>query len=117
MGGHDVLRARILTSLCRNAEREISYLRMLPEKASQGDLEEATKATSLIVQDEVSGRARIEVIRGRDVSGEISRLANENDLLILGLQRFSRRRKAFGHVTLRIVRGTRCPVLMVSRRG
>ena len=55
--------------------------------------------------------------KSRDVAAEIGRRTVESDLVILGLQRFGRRRKLFGELTLQIARGTQCGIIMIGRRG
>lgn len=116
--GHHVLRSRILGSLCRTGTREITFLQILAENASREARENARRKLARLSQDEVpGGLSRLEVARSRDVSGELIRHTSHSDLIILGLQRISRRRKVFGDFTLRIARETTCPIIMISRRG
>ena len=109
------MRARILGSLWRTGEREITYLRILREGASQELETRARHGLRRIAQDEVPGLARLEVIKSDEPAAEIARRADASDLAIMGLQRFSRRRKSFGEMTRRIVQNTNCPVIMISR--
>ena len=57
------------------------------------------------------------VVEWDDVTMEIARRAMESDLVILGLQRFGRRRKLFGDLTLRLARNTTCGIIMIGRGG
>lgn len=116
-GGHDVLRARLLGSLCRTGSREIVLMRVLPvgvtaavERSVERELEE-------IAQDEVPGPAVTKIVKSRDVVAEITRRAMECDLVILGLQPSGRRGKLFGDLTLQIARSTDCGIIMIGRGG
>ena len=115
---HHVLRSRILGSLCRTGAREITFLRILAENASKEVFDNARRKLVKLSQDEVpGGLSRQEVARSKDTAGELIRHASRNDLVILGLQRISRRQKVFGDFILRIARETPCPVIMISSRG
>ena len=116
-GYHDEFRARLLGSLCRSGSREITFLRILPEPANQETCEKTQEDLSRVAQDEVSCHHQIKVIRANDVAEAITRHAADADLMILGLQRFNRRHKMFGEVTLRVARDTQCGMIMISRRG
>ncbi len=116
-GDHDVLRARLLGSLCRTGSREIVLMRVLPEGAPPAAEKHAERDLKRIAQDEVPGPAATETVKSGDVALEIGRRAKESDLLILGLQRFGRRGKLFGELTLRIARSTQCGIIMIGRRG
>ena len=116
-GDHDMLRARLLGSLCRTGEHEVTFVRVLADNASAAAFEEARRALARIAGDEAPGLSRIEIVRSAAVAAEITRRAAESDLVILGLQRFHRRRKVFGDTALRIARETQCAIIMISRRG
>jgi nucleotide-binding universal stress UspA family protein len=68
-------------------------------------------------KDEVPGQPVVEVVRSDAVADEITAQAKECDLVVLGLQRLSRRRKVFGEVILRIAHDTEGAVLMIGSRG
>jgi nucleotide-binding universal stress UspA family protein len=70
-----------------------------------------------LAQDEISGQVDTKVVRADDVAEAIISHAADVDLIILGLQRFGRRRKIFGDISLKVVRDTECGIIMVSRRG
>ena len=116
-GGHDVLRARLMGSLCRTGSREIVLMRVLPFGTVPTVERSAERGLKRIALDEVPGPAVTEIVKSDDVASEISRRAMESDLVILGLQRSGRRRKILGELTLQIARGTNCGMIIIGRRG
>jgi len=116
-GGHDVLRARLLGSLCRTGSREIVLMRVLPYGTLRAVERSAERGLKRIALDEVPGQAATEVVKSHDVTEEITRRAMESDLVILGLQRPGRRRKLFGDLTLQIARSTNSGIIMIGSRG
>jgi basic amino acid/polyamine antiporter, APA family len=116
-GDHDEVRARLLGSLYRTSPREITFIRVLPEKASQVEFDRALKGLGKIANDEVPGVPKVKIALNNNVINEITKNAAESDLVILGLQRLARRRKKFGKLALQIARETPCPLIMISRSG
>jgi nucleotide-binding universal stress UspA family protein len=116
-GDHDEVRARLLGSLYRTSAREITFIRVLPEKASQVEFDRALKALDKLANDEVPGVPKVKIALNNNVIKEITKNAAESDLVILGLQRLARRRKKFGKLALQIARETSCPLIMISRSG
>jgi len=57
------------------------------------------------------------VVKSADVVAELAGHASQSDLVVIGLQRHGRKRKAFGEMTLRLAGATDCPLIMISRRG
>ncbi len=111
-----VLRARLLASLARSRERRITYLRVLPEDASERDYREADRGLTFLAQDESSGAFEVRLIRSGNALGELVEAAKTADLVVLGLQRLARRRRTFGELTLRLATETSCPLILISRR-
>ena len=116
-GGHDQLRARLLGHLCRTGQRDITYLQVLPQQASAHTRQRAHQALTAFAADEVSAPVHIEIVASSAPADAITRHASRNDLTILGLQRFHRRRKVFGDLVLHVARHTPGPLLLLSRRG
>lgn len=116
-GDHDQLRARLLGSLYRTGASEIEFLRVVPENASKEVHNRAQQELHRLAQDELPGYSQVRIIAANDVAGVIARQAEKSDLLILGLQRLSRRRKIFGDLALNIAQKTSCALIMISRRG
>jgi len=115
-GSQYELRARLLGNLQRSGAREITFLLVLPRDASREEYEKSWRELARIVHDEAS-RPQVMVIRSDDVAGEIIARSADADLIVLGLQRASRRRKTFGNVALKIAQDTACPLIMISRGG
>lgn len=114
-GDQSVPRARFLATLCREGQRAVSYLQVVPTRATRAELVVARKRLERLAQDEVSGGAEVEIVRG-DVFDELVRAAAEADLVVLGLPRRSRTRKLFGEMTVRLAGETSGPLLLISRR-
>jgi APA family basic amino acid/polyamine antiporter len=116
-GDHDEVRARLLGSLYRTGARDITFIRVLPEKTSQEEFNRALNNLDKLANDEVPRVPKVKIALNDNVIKEITRNAAESDLVILGLQRLGRRRKKFGKLTLQIARETSCPLIMISRSG
>jgi amino acid transporter/nucleotide-binding universal stress UspA family protein len=116
-GDHDVLRARLLGSLCRTGSREVVLLRVLPHGTVPPLERSAERGLKRIALDEVPGPAVTEVVQSHEVTTEITRRAMQSDLVILGLQRSGRRGKLFGDLTLQVARNTTCGIIMIGRGG
>ncbi|MGA1875357.1 MAG: amino acid permease [bacterium] len=113
---HDILRARLLGSLCRSLEREVTYLRVVPHDTSEKELTWIRYKLARFAGDEVPIHPNIEVIRSNDVVSVVKEYAKDKDLVILGIQRLGRRKKAFGAVALEIARVTGGATILISRR-
>ena len=116
-GTHDEMRARFLGSLCRTGQREITFLRVLPEHASWKARDKAQRELTRIAQDKVPGHSSVETILSDSIADEVTQRAAKSDLVILGLQRFSRGRKTFGDLSRQIARHATCAIIMLSQRG
>lgn len=115
-GAQDELLARLLGSISRKTNAEITFLKVLAEDANWQKTDRARKALFNIAEDQVqNGHFKVVITKNNNVSEEIIRHAKESDLMILGLQRFGRRRKEFGKLPLYISQQTNCPLLMISR--
>ncbi|MGH7850451.1 MAG: amino acid transporter, partial [Thermodesulfobacteriota bacterium] len=117
-GGHGELLARILGSVCRSGNPEITFLRVLPESADWKTCDRARKELFLYAADQaVKGEIKVQVEQSEDIASHIIRRVTESDLAILGIQRLGRRQKFLGELTLRIAGETNRPLLIISRRN
>lgn len=115
-GAQDELLARLLGSICRKTNAEVTFLKILPEDASWQQTDKSRKLLFQIAEDQVPhGQFKVLIVKSNNVSEEIITHADESDLLIVGLQRFGRRHKEFGKLPLYIAQQTKCPMLMISR--
>ncbi len=119
VGGHrhqSRLRARLLGSLCRDGDREIVYLRVLPEGTLEAAKQRARREAAALASDEVSRRAEVKVIESDDAVGVLAGESSDCGLLVLGIQRQSSRRRVFGALTRQLINATNCPVILISSR-
>lgn len=118
-GSHDELRSRLLSSLHRNSPepREIIFLRILPEKLSEDVVERERRELEELACDEVPAAPSIRIERSSRIVPTIAGLAEQADLLVLGLQRLGRHHKLFGQIAFEILQQTNCPTIMISHRG
>ncbi len=118
-GSHDELRSRLLSSLFRNhlLPREITFLRLLPEQFSDEEVERERRELENLARDEVHASAIIRLERTSRIVPAVAGLADQADLLVLGLQRLGRHRKLFGPIAFEILQQTSCPTIMISHRG
>lgn len=115
-GNHDELRARLLASIHRLGARETTLLRVLPPTAPLRARQRATAELHRLGKDEVPGNVNPVVVVAEDVAEVVTQYAADSDLVVLGLKQTERRRKVFGDIALAVARGTKCGVLMISRR-
>jgi len=111
------IRARLIGNFCRAAQREVTYLRVLPSTTDAAAERDARRELHKLARDEAPGVSTAAVTLGDDMVDEVVRRSGEADLLILGMQRLGRRRKVFGDKVLEIAQHTTCPLLMISRRS
>ena len=116
-GDHDELRARLLGSLCRSMEREVTFLRVISQKTTQSELKSVRYKLTLFAEDEVPIKPIVEVVQSNDVIGAIRKYASESDLAILGIKRTGRRQKTFGPVAMEMTRAASGATILISRKG
>ena len=111
------VRARLLGSLQRTGEREVTFLRTMPPDTTAATRRRAERDLERLAQDEAPGISRAVVTLGGDLQPEVTKQAAESDLVILGLVKRRRGLPAFGPTVLGIVGATECPILMISQKG
>jgi APA family basic amino acid/polyamine antiporter len=116
-GGHDHLRARLLASLSRSSQREVTFLQVVAPKTSADELARRQRELRNIAVDLWPDEPRAIVTIGESAVDTIAEYARETDLIVLGVQRVSRRQKFFGRFALQVARKTTCPLLLICRRG
>jgi amino acid transporter len=109
------VRARLLGSLRRMGERQVTFLHTLPAEVDQATRKRAERELQRLAQDEAPGHGEVLVTAGVDITSEVAKRAADSDLIILGLERRQRGKPAFGATALGIVAATECPVLMISQ--
>jgi nucleotide-binding universal stress UspA family protein len=116
-GGHDRLLARLLASLSRSNHREIAFLQVLPEKAAEEERRLAQRGIKRMARNLCWFDPEVIVVPSDSPVDVVVEHADKSDLLVLGAQRLSRRKKLFGRFALEVARRTSCPTLLISRRG
>lgn len=116
-GYQDELRARMLGSLSRTGEREVTYMRVLTEGVSESEYEKIEKELKRFAQGEAPGFNRVVLVRSRNALEEVIRECEHSDLTIIGVQRLGRRKKLFGNFAMEVVKKTSRALMLISRRG
>jgi basic amino acid/polyamine antiporter, APA family len=114
-GGHDVLRARLLGSLCRAGDREVTFLRVLPKDASTKVIDKARLGLEQLCEEEALRFGKSEIVLSNDISGAIADAAGRSDLVVVGMRRVGRRQMVFGALVLRVARTTLGATIIISR--
>ena len=117
LGAHDKFRARLLGSLCRTGNREVTFLQVLPEHATDFQCDRAQRRLMQFANEEVPTNASALVVRHNKPLEEITRQANNSDLVVLGLERLDENRRQFGQFAPILAQNINCATIMISRRG
>ena len=111
------IRVRLLGSLAKGGEREVTFLRVVPLNTNSETVGRAHRDLRKLAQDEAPGVSEGIVVMSDDVVAEVVERSAESHLVILGLQRIGRRKKVFGEKMLEIAQAIRCPLLMINQRS
>ncbi len=111
---HD-LRARLLGSLTRTGDREVTFVAVLPANATDARVDATRRDIGRLADLKVKG-ARVEVLCADDAPAALLELAGSYDLMIMGLKSVGLGKKVFGQFTLRVVRDAPCATILLSRR-
>lgn len=115
-GHHDPLLARLLSSFSRSQAREITFLQVLRKGADTTNIQTQQKRLRAFTLAQGQDHAETAVVAAEDPGAEIARRAKDFDLLILGMELDSQRRKLFGRFALQIATQSDCPLLLISYR-
>ena len=116
-GAQDELRARMLGSLSREAQREVIYLRVIGNSVSDPEALKIEEELERIAMSEAPGFGKVRIIRSNNAIDEVVRQCEQADLTIIGVQRMGKRNKHFGRFAMQIVQKTTHAVMLISRRG
>lgn len=116
-GYQDELRARMLGSLSRTGEREVTYMRVLTRQVNEHEYEKIEKELKRFAQGEAPGFNRVVLVRSNNAIEEVVRECEHSDLTIIGVQRLGRRKKLFGNFAMQVVNNTTKALMLISRRG
>ncbi len=115
-GDQHELRARLLGAICREAPRNITFVTVVPERASDAAAAEAQREAARIADLGLPGKSQLTVIRADDPAEALITEAASHDLMVLGVRSTPLGRKRFGEVALRIASQAPCAVIMLGRR-
>jgi nucleotide-binding universal stress UspA family protein len=106
----DDLRARLLGTLCRESPREIVFLTVVPEHASDEELAAMRRVALRYADLHIPMTAVIQAVRSADPAKAILDAATSCDLLVLAAGR------SLSERVRRIAREAPCAVMLLSRR-
>jgi basic amino acid/polyamine antiporter, APA family len=112
----DRLRARLLGSLARNREIEVTYFRVVPPSTDEAEVNAIREVLARLATDEIPGAASVEVLRSESTVDAVAQRAQVCDIVVVNLHRH-RGRRLFGEVALQIAHEVPCATAMISRRG
>jgi amino acid transporter/nucleotide-binding universal stress UspA family protein len=115
-GGHDVLRARLLGSLMRQKQRDVTFLHIASGQTSDAQVAQIGEDLVRLGREETGFEVRAEVIRSDDVNVTLREQSLQNDLLVLGLQRQGRRDTVFGEMALALNKDAPYATIMISKQ-
>ncbi len=111
--GHDTLRARLLSSLCRRNERNVRYVRVVPEQTSDGECDRIQSWLRQRASDETPIDPETRIIRSDDPTASLVREAGKNDLVILGVNR-SKKGRLVGDVGMKLGGGRTWSTILIN---
>jgi amino acid transporter/nucleotide-binding universal stress UspA family protein len=115
-GGHDHLLTRLLASLSRKQQREITFVRVVSSSLPAAEVKRIRRELDRMAHDNAASNSRREVILSDDPIAAITDRAAASDLVILGIQRIGRTQKLFGSFTRQVASRSACPIIVMSRR-
>ena len=115
-GGHDYLLARLLGSLTRLQQCQVTFVRVVSPDIQAADLRRVQRELDRTAYDNVFGDSEQIILQSDSPAAAITQAAQEQ-LVILGAQRIGPHRKLFGEFTRQIARQSDCPLIVISRRG
>jgi APA family basic amino acid/polyamine antiporter len=110
-GRNDSLRARLLTSIARKEQKNIRYLRLLSQDASETECRQAETALRSLAEDEVHQEVEVLARPSATVVDDLVEQAKDSDLLVLGLQSSD---DVFGGVVIEIARRCETPIIIIG---
>lgn len=108
------LRARLLGSLCRSYDLEVTYLGIITGEGGNASALEADLRE--LAEDEAPGHSKLRVQHCTQVAAALVDAAKGADLVILGLRRDREGGKVIGEVPVRMAREAGTALLMIGGR-
>jgi len=111
------LRARVLASLCRGGNREVTFVTVLPESASDREVATAERNVGRLTRAQAFKGSHVEIVRNDDAIATLLEMSKTYDLLVLGLSRGGWGKRLLGKVAVRIASEASCPAILLSSRS
>ncbi len=116
-GEEHELRARLLGTLCREMQREIIFVTVIPAAANEDMVTATVRALTKQSEMRIPIKPSVEVIRSDDAVGALVTASERADLLILGTGRARGGKKTMvGGLNRRIALEAKCAVMLIARR-
>lgn len=113
--GHELeMRARVLGSLHTHSRPEMTWVTVIPSSATKDEESQANRRLLGLARDNVYGDPRLRVQRSDDPVTTIAALAEEHDLLVLGLHRDEEGKRLFGSFNSRVLEKSECATLLIG---
>ena len=113
-GENDILRARLLASICSTNTHEITYIRVVPEKTTLKKYDKYVEELMYSAEDESPIKAHLKVIKSDSPLEVIKSEAQKSDVVILGINRVADR-KAISPFAAEIAKVTKGATIIISR--
>lgn len=116
-GSHGRLLARLLGSLFRDNQREVTFLRVIPSNTGKAQENSIRRQMATTARDLWPGKANIQITHSDNAAEAIVEQCAAHDLVVLGVQRIRKNQKIMGPFTLEVARQTSVPLVVISSRG
>ena len=113
---HSQPRARLIASLSRSRERSLTFLGTVSPTTSEPSRQRFERDLRRLARDEAIGPHEVIVEAAPTPLEGIMRHAEQADLVVMGMRRLARDRRALGELPLALARGTDVPIVMIGRR-
>ncbi len=116
-GQHSRLRARLLASLSRTEECEISFLRTVPPGTTPEDRRRAEREVRTLVRNEADGQFDVLIEEAEDPVEAIVRHAADSDLVVMGMVQRPGAGPLLGPRVRGVIRSSDTPLILIASRG
>ena len=113
---HSRPRARLIASLSRSRERSLTFLGTVSPTASEPSRRRFERDLRRLAGDEAVGSYEVIVEAAPHPLEAILRHSEQADLVVMGMQRMDRDRRALGELPLAVARGTGVPIVITGGR-
>lgn len=113
---HDSLRARVAASLWRASQPDITFVQILSADTPEETLRKNYSRLQRFAGRIIPGKTDVKVIPANDVTAELIHLANQHELVIMGLGKAGKQQKTFGTVALTLAEKTETALIYISKK-